>query len=164
MRDGPDPCNGPDPLASSLFIAPIGHDERVWAADLALRCPFVAAVVMDGSRLTMAESRRLQLAAATGGGLGLIARPSWEQSELSAAHTRWLVRSLPSDLLEARWTVDLVRCKGVQPTAMENSRRVVVRRDHETGVVGVAETVVGGSGAPEGEPLAVGIAAAARSA
>jgi hypothetical protein len=141
-----------DPLASSLFLAPAGHDERVWAADLALRCCGVLAVVMDGSRLTMSESRRLQLAAGVGGGIGLVARPWWERGELSAARTRWVVRSVPSESLEARWTVELLRCKGVQPTAVESSRRVLVRRDHETGVVGLAAELVGGSGAPEGEP------------
>ncbi len=121
-------------LNQSLFVDPVNHSERVWAIDLALRCPAVVAVIADGSRLSMAESRRLQLAASAGSALGLIARPSWELNELSAARTRWLVTNAPSTEASPRWTVELLRCKGLRPVP-EDARRMMVRRDHETGVV-----------------------------
>jgi len=129
-------------LHRSIFVDPANDAERLWAIDLAARCLGVAAVVADGSGLDMAASRRLQLAAqATGGGaLVLLARPACELATLSAAATRWRVvpvpppdpedrpgleemnapgrrhglsLSLPSP--SPRWTVELLRCKGVQP-------------------------------------------------
>lgn len=166
-------------LARSVFVDPLTHDERVWAIDVALRAGVgrgdgvagaVAAVIADGARLTMAESRRLQLAAGGGGGgggaggagvermevggvLGVLIRPSWEQRELSAAKTRWRVSPIRSDTAEPRWTVELLRCKGERPS--EGARRWVVRCDHETGdvrlVVGAADRAdpaAGSAGGP----------------
>jgi protein ImuA len=118
-------------LHHSVFIDARDHAERVWAIDIALRCPGVAAVVGDAAGLSMAESRRLQLAAASGGVLGLIVKPLRELGEISAAHTRWLVRSEPSPTSEPGWLVELLRCKGVRPLS-EDARRVAVRWGHET--------------------------------
>jgi hypothetical protein len=50
-------------LDRSVFVDPATPAERVWAIELALRCAGVAAVIADGTALSMAESRRLQLAA-----------------------------------------------------------------------------------------------------
>ncbi|MEZ6243380.1 MAG: hypothetical protein R3B57_10085 [Phycisphaerales bacterium] len=124
-------------LERSVFVAPRGDAERLWAIDLALRCAGVAVVVADGSGLGMGESRRLQLAAGAGGGVCLLARPWWERREVSAAWTRWRVAPAPSDWTDPRWTVELLRCKGVRP-APEDARRWAVRREHETGDVRVA--------------------------
>lgn len=115
------PCfvSDEDPSAdgSMIVVDPPDDASRVWAVDLALRCPAVGAVVADGSGFTMAVTRRLQLAAAQGVALGLIARPGWELRELSAAATRWCVRPVVSDQDGPRWSVELLRCKGVQPAA-----------------------------------------------
>lgn len=110
-------------LDRSLFVDPPDLEARVWAADGALRCPSVAAVVVDGRGLRMPAARRLQLAAEAGGGLGLIARPADEVREPSAAATRWRVRrgapcgESPSEratveaLERPRWELELVRLK-----------------------------------------------------
>jgi hypothetical protein len=84
---------------------------RLWAIDLALRCPGVDVVVADASGLDMAATRRLQLSAEAGGALGLLARPEEELTELSAAATRWLVREQPSPGSNPRWQIQLLRCK-----------------------------------------------------
>jgi len=123
-------------LERSIFVDPRGQDERVWAIDLALRSAAVGAVVGDGTGLSMAESRRLQLAAGSGKVLGLLARPLKEIKELSAAQTRWLIRPAPSRTEEPCWSVELLRCKGLSPVPDEE-RRWVVRRVYETGDVGV---------------------------
>ncbi len=130
-------------LACSIFVntptSRVGHAERVWAIELASRCSGVAMVIADGSALTMAESRRLQLAARDTP--VLLARPPWEQRELSAARTRWRVSpALHTDRTEHTeqhrqgWTVELLRCKGLQTMPKrEDARRWAVQRDHATG-------------------------------
>jgi hypothetical protein len=119
-------------LTRSVFVDPPGRAERVWAMDLALRSPGVAAVVADGAGLAMPESRRLQLAA--GGAVGLLARPDRERRELSAARTRWAVAPSRAHGAGQVWTVELLRCKGAQPTD-GGVRRWAVRRDHATGAM-----------------------------
>jgi hypothetical protein len=99
----------------SFFVDVVSDADRLWAMDLALRCRSVAVVVGDGSGLDMASSRRLQLAAQFGGGLGLIVRPRSELSELSAASTRWLVEPLAGVTGRPRWSLTLLRRKGLGP-------------------------------------------------
>jgi hypothetical protein len=139
--------------SQSIFVDPGSDAERVWAIDLALRNPAVAAVVADASRLKMPQSRRLQTSAMAGamkgegGALALLARPSWELREHSVAATRWLVQAEPTvdeDDEQPRWAVELLRCKGVQPVK-EGARRWTVQRDHETGTVRLAADVCGQS-------------------
>ena len=118
----------------SMLIDATTLDERAWAIDLALRCPAIATVIADGTGLKLAITRRLQLAAASGGAPCLLVRPPWELSELSAAKTRWRVRAERSESTEPRWTIELLRCKGVRPMRGEGARWVV-RLDDETGNV-----------------------------
>ncbi|MGA2035924.1 MAG: hypothetical protein ABSG68_27055 [Thermoguttaceae bacterium] len=77
--------------------------DQQWAADQALRCPAVAAMMMwPGSGLGKGQLdgrtfRRLQLAAEEGGSLGLLIRPAAVQEEPSWADVRLLVQPLPAD-------------------------------------------------------------------
>jgi protein ImuA len=80
-------------------------------------------VIADGSGFDMTATRRIQLVAKAHHTLALLARPPWEVRQLSAAQTRWLVRweasaepvEDESPLLNPRWSVELLRCKGGQP-------------------------------------------------
>ena len=83
-------------LRQSLFVAPRNPADRLWAIDLALRSPAVRVVVADGSDLDMAATRRIQLVAKNHESQAFLIRPPWEQSEPSAAYSRWLVRSEPA--------------------------------------------------------------------
>lgn len=121
-------------LDRSVFVAPPDAAARVWAVDVSLRCAAAAVVVADGSGMNMAATRRLQLAAAHGGSLALIARPPHERAELSAAGARWGVRPLPSESGRPRWIVELLRCKGVQPTHGE-PRSWIAEWDHAQSAV-----------------------------
>ncbi len=137
----PQQSRGRSLLAASLFVQTETARERVWAADLALRSRCAASVVVDGSGFDLSATRRLQLAAEAGGALCLLARPPWEQHVLSAANTRWAVRCCPSFTMTRRWTVELLRCKGVQPTS-QAARLWTLERHHATRHVAVVPDVL----------------------
>jgi len=103
-------------LDRSIFIDPRDVGERLWAIDVALRSRAVAVAVCDASRMPLASTRRLQLAARSNDALALLARPAWECSELTCASTRFLVERRPSTSRESflNWSVDLLRAKTVQ--------------------------------------------------
>ncbi|MEC9372403.1 MAG: hypothetical protein VYC34_01100, partial [Planctomycetota bacterium] len=126
--------------ASSIFVDAATDAERVWAADMALRCRAAGVVVMDATRLDMAASRRLLLAAQCGGAIGLLARPPDEMNRLSAARTRWVVRSAPSPSDGVRWTLELIRCRDAGFTP-GRAKALTLERSHETGHVGVVADV-----------------------
>lgn len=121
-------------LERSVFVDVHDLAERLWAIDVALRSPSVGVVIADAGGLGMRESRRLQLAASVGRGLCLLARPANERGEISAAWTRWAVSATPSNSATPRWALELLRCKGVQPTEW-SAQRWFVHRDREKGVV-----------------------------
>ena len=123
-------------LDASVFVEPSSKGERVWAAELAARCVGVGVVIGDGGGLAMAESRRLQLASKSTP--LLLTRPAHEIRDLSAARTRWRVSPLAvhetgGDRSQG-WLVELLRCKGLQPSTLGDARRWIVRRDYGTGL------------------------------
>ena len=118
---------GAQALPRCLFIDPRTDAERLWAIDAALRVAGLV-VVGDCSGLDAGGSRRLQLAAESGGSLGLLARPVHEAGEISVAATRWSVARARSPTGRPAWSVRLVRCKGVQAMGMLGAV-VVERRD-----------------------------------
>jgi protein ImuA len=105
----------------------------LWALEEVLRCPGVGAVLAEvgsgAGALDLAASRRLQLAAESGGVTGLLLRLGGapERRPASAAVTRWQVDPAPSlpetDRLGAaepgigavRWKLRLLRCRGGRP-------------------------------------------------
>ena len=110
-------------LCCSVFIDPPDDASRLWAIDLALRCPAVVAVVADGRGLELPQTRRLQLAAESGAVLGLLGRPPGELERRSTASTRWRVRPAPGP--RPRWAVELLRCKGAHRQTAAAMRDVV---------------------------------------
>ncbi len=103
--------------ASRLLIvnAPKRAD-ALWAFEEALRTPAVAAAVAEIDDVDLTQSRRLQLAAETGGSTALLLRPPGEFARPSAARTRWHVAALPSAADDGgrsrRWRVNLARAQG----------------------------------------------------
>lgn len=71
--------------------------DRVWAVELCCRNPAVSVVVADGRGLSMAATRRLQLAARAGGVRVLLARTPEELACPSAAPVRGLVEGEDAD-------------------------------------------------------------------
>ncbi len=108
-------------LAASVFVDASDADARLWAADVALRSGVRSCVILDACRFTLACTRRLQLAARSGVGVALLARPEREASVLSAATTRWLVEPARESRSVA-WMLTLVRNKDDPTAAMERPR------------------------------------------
>jgi len=143
----------PDAARQWLLVDPPDVAARLWAIDLALRSGALGAVIADGSRLDMAATRRLQLAAEANGSLALLARPLREQRELSAASARWRVACEPSDSAAPRWRIEMLRCKadsrsiaaslGVEPSDLSGFS---LEYDRATGAVVIPADVVGRSG------------------
>ena len=80
----------------------------------ALRSPALAGVVGEVDRLDLTAGRRLQLAAAAGGGVGfLLLRADRPAAAVSAAALRWRVRAGP----DRSWHVELLRRRGGRPGA-----------------------------------------------
>lgn len=97
---------------------------RLWALEEALHSPGLAAALAEVDRLTLTESRRLQLAAEAKGVSALLLRPPDAGRAPSAATTRWLIEPAPSAtatggegksgraLGPPHWRVSLFRCRG----------------------------------------------------
>ena len=131
-----------DLLGRSVFVDPPDQRQRLWAVDVAVRCPAVTAVIADGRHWNMAATRRLQLAAREGGALVLLGRDGSETGQLSAAATRWRVLPMVTAGKRPRWQVQLLRCKGVQPSAhTEGSPLWSLEWNHEKGTVNIPADV-----------------------
>jgi protein ImuA len=107
-----------------VVYAEAGDDKEVLACfEEGLRHGGLGSVIAEIGRLTMTNSRRLQLAAESSGTLGIALRRWRRQSDaaefgqLTAASTRWRITVLPSVPLpvpgvgRARWLVELIRCR-----------------------------------------------------
>ena len=102
------------------FIDPADSKQRLSALIAALRSKAVVLVIADGSKLDAQALRRAQLAAAEGQTLCLLARPAWEFAPHSVAKTRWKIRATPSPTKYPRWSVELLRARGLSaPQAWE---------------------------------------------
>lgn len=85
--------------------------ERLWVIDVLARSPIPVIVFARVERLTLAHTRRLQLAAASGRSVCMVARPAKERQSLSAAATRWCVEPVVSPSARPRWIVTRLRNK-----------------------------------------------------
>jgi hypothetical protein len=111
-------------LKGLIVVRPTSERDESWAIDQALRCPGVGAVWCWREKLHDRVFRRWQLAAESGGVLGLLVRPESARSEPSWAELRLLVAPLPSSPgpgAVRRLRVELLRCRGglrrVSPSA-----------------------------------------------
>lgn len=99
-------------LQTTAVIRPDKSAEALWTLEQSLRTPGVGVVVCPWPRLSSRTFRRLQLAAETGGSLGILLRPARARAEPSFAEVRWGVQALPSaESGVRRWRVELVRAR-----------------------------------------------------
>lgn len=113
-------------LAPERVVFAEAGDEKTLLAccEEGLRHGGPATVVAEVARLSMAASRRLQLAAESSGATAIALRRSYGTARVEAAaepstgRTRWKISARPSAPLpvagvgRARWHVQLLRCRG----------------------------------------------------
>jgi protein ImuA len=128
---------------TARILAVRARAHLAWAVEEALRTRGLGAVVAEMDSLDLTASRRLQLAAETGGALALLLRGASEGA--SAATTRWLLSSAPSAPTlwggpgAMRWRIELARCRGGAPSSW------TVEKSDETGAVAVVAPLRDGS-------------------
>lgn len=86
------------PLERVLLIQTASLQQSLWATEQALRCPAVGAVLAWPAYIVDKNVRRLQLAAAAGGSLGILYRPPEAARESSPAALRLRLHALPDGL------------------------------------------------------------------
>ena len=111
------------PLERVIALQPANHADAIWGLAQVLRCPAIGAVIAELGTLEDRISRKLQLAAEQGGGLGIFLRDARSaRSQPSWADVQWLVRSatpehnthhLEMQHQDIRWFhLELARCSG----------------------------------------------------
>ena len=125
------------PLDKLLILRPEKPLDALWAAEQALRCRRIAALVMPLTRLAPAASRRLQLAAESGGGLAFVVRPL-ARLEPTFAATRLQVDPLPGTPLRVRVAVHKQRHQPRQA-----AREVILALDSDGGLAPAARRSAG---------------------
>ena len=105
---------------SRLIVARPGNGtDALWAMEEALRCPAVSGALLVSERPDATAMRRLQLAAETGGGIGLLLRDAASEDGPANATTRWRVTGRAGgrahDLGDPQWALELLRARGGRP-------------------------------------------------
>jgi protein ImuA len=149
-----------------VIYADVGDEKTVLACfEEGLRHGGLAGVVGEVTRLSMPESRRLQLAAEASGTLGLALR-RWRRmadaadfGQPTASVSRWRVSALPSSMLPVpgvgrpRWLVELIRARAGLEAGTAGAGLVVESCD-ETGRLAVPAALADGPSAAGSEHAA----------
>ena len=100
-------------VARCLFIDPPDRKKTLWSIDTALRSGVAAAVITE-CPMNLSISRRLLIAARSGGALGLFSRPLKERLIPSAAGSRWKITPVVSNGFDPLFELELLKIKGPQ--------------------------------------------------
>lgn len=128
-------------LGAMVVVRPLSTADLLWAADQALRCPAIGAVLGWASALDGRTLRRLQLAAEEGGTLGLLLCQS-DRRRASGAEVRLRVRARPGGV-QRQVEVELLYCRGGRGGAVR-----ILEIDDETGAVRLASALAAATALP----------------
>jgi protein ImuA len=111
--------------------------DESWALDQSLRSGGVGAVLCMTDRLAQRAARRLQLAAESSGGVGLLVRPAAVRSQPCWSEVRLLVGSCVGTGKGGgrRLSIELLKTRGTVASELAEKRRLELEVDDETGVV-----------------------------
>ncbi len=100
-------------LESLLWLRPSSVADAAWAVEQCLRCPAVGVTWFQSDLVPDRVLQRWKIAAETGGGIGVLFRPSKAARQASWADVRWLVHPQPSvNAGRQRVRVELLSCRG----------------------------------------------------
>lgn len=121
-----------------------GRTDLLWAMEEGLRTQGLAAVIGEPTgTIDLTASRRLQLAAEIGGGLGIVINMQGGFAA-SALESRWRIDAAPAgDTIRPRWKVVLERSRGGAQNVSW-----IVERDEETGRFAVVAALADRPAAP----------------
>ena len=109
------------PPSRLVLVQVEAESDALWTAEEVLRCAAVSGVVLADAVPDATASRRLQLAAETGGGIGLLLRDAAGAGSSTLATTRWRVSGRAGgsrhDLGDPQWGLELLRGRGVRPAS-----------------------------------------------
>ena len=121
-------------LEAVLVIRAAQGGDQLWALDQCLRCPAVAAVWAPLEHLDPRDFRRLQLAAESGGGLGLLVRCSAARKQPSWSDLQLLIQPQACGAEDVRsgrrLRVELTRCRQAR-----SGGTIALEIDEVTGVM-----------------------------
>jgi hypothetical protein len=83
-------------LESILWLRPESVADAAWAVEQALRCPAIGMTWFQADSFPIRVFQRFKIAAETGGGIGVLFRPSKATRYASWADVRWLVHPQPA--------------------------------------------------------------------
>ncbi len=132
------------PLNRLFILQPKTPADLIWAIAESLRCKGVGATVAAVSHLSRIQARRLQLAAESGGGAGILLRPLGPASTNYAAATRWLVTPARGTKTVQRWNVQLIHGHGGQL-----NKTILLEMSRETNHVRAVAPLVDRSASPQ---------------
>ncbi|MCX2477163.1 Error-prone repair protein ImuA [Pedobacter sp. MC2016-05] len=105
-----------------IFIDVQSERDVLWIAEEALKCEGLAAVVAELNKVSLIESRRLQLAVESSGVTGFILRKDGNKAASTVATARWKISPLPSESHDGmpglgfpRWQVELLKVRNGNP-------------------------------------------------
>jgi protein ImuA len=126
-----------------LFVGAHKDRDRLWAAEEALKCNGLAAVIFDIADIDFTESRRLQLAVEKSKVTGFFLRHRPRSQNPLATIARWRIKSIASELPNGipglgfpRWEVFLERIRSGRPGNWH-----MEYKDHEIHLLKEAELI-----------------------
>lgn len=124
-----------------FLLHPNNQTDQSWAIAECMQCKGVAATIAQVGKLSRIETRKYQLAAEKGGGIGILLRPLDRHATLYSAATRWLVSPCPGTRIVQRWTIQLLHAHGGQI-----GKTVIMEHHRETNTLCAVEQLVDRSG------------------